>query len=766
MLIDAISRLISLRQMEEEDEISFRDEDLSSIWCRRVDSGVGPHLGADEALVHTLTFALQRLSSTGGKEEILQAFSMLREARWAIFKRIGHYLAASQPSIALSWIHEAVMTFKDYSDSNYSHEFALMVRTAGNENLIGIASEEEFRNIFEAILRGPSEQRFRDFMGEGYTDELFQQRKLRFHRIQLWPFEHFLFGTYKDYFESLRDQGAEPTLQSYGPSVVSGEAKFVQTESPISKEELSRKSDADLVSYLNQWNDPHRRPEMWWVEINHRGLGDAFQSLILESPERFANWDREWEEIRRPVILRAAIDAATKFVEQRNLSHLETWFRLADVIVSRNNVPTVLIAELSSEADDRPDWDWTRRGVDSFLQACLKRETAIPLLWRERVSRLLHNLATSYDSILDQHREVFIGSNDPIGTAINTTRGQALERITDFGDWIGLQASSGGFSEAPEISRILKERFEGHPLLMIPEYAVLGDSFNRFFFWDSEWAIANLRSIFIHDDDLERWKAAFGTYLRFSRAYVNAYPTLEKDYRLAIGRVDIFQDDEDKHFPCEVALGLHLFTFYLNGIIPADAEDSLLINYYTAVAPKERAMVLHHIGASLTASPELPGEFLGRCYKFFEWRLREVTGSTAADAKEEFSHFESWTKATILDANWRLECIEKVLLLGGPTPSDYALTNALKEFLKINLSLAVKCFLLLVSNNVTKPYFYVDNDDAILILEAGLASGDSETRLNAQKAQDALLRAGRFEFLTLGSPRAISLTEDASELTE
>ncbi len=248
---------------------------------------------------------------------------------------------------------------------------------------------------------------------------------------------------------------------------------------------------------------------------------------------------------------------------------------------------------------------------------------------------------------------------------------------------------------------------------------------------------------------LEKWHAAFGTYLRFGRAFGEAYSTLKADYLLAMEHMDLFRKGEHDHYSPAEAVGHHLLAFYVGGQFPLSGADSPLDAFYKVATRRECAGVLNHMGRSLAASPDLKTEILDRCRNFFEFRLQVAEESHDVEAAEEFTTFEPWTKAKVLDPNWRLQCIKRVLNLKGTIRSDLMIVESLNELLAVNIPMVVECFHLLIAKSKGKDSFYISKEEAVPILKAGLASKDESVRSNALKAQDDLLRTGRFEFLGL-----------------
>ena len=752
VLIDAISDMICLKRGIKKAADEGFIEDGSLAWCRQIDRAPGPRPSPDESLVNSLTTIFKQAlldDQSGATAE--QIFTMLSSASWPVFRRVGNYLAAQKPAVASAWIRQAVLEYKDYPGREYGREFVEMVRNATQSENPPLFTSDEMAPIFGAILSGPNKQRYIDSMGEHFTEEAFEERKRSFHRAQFWPFETVLFGNYKNYFDQLTTED-KPTLTRYGPRLgASGTSGFVQSKSPISKEDLGRKTDEGLVQFLNDWNDVHHAPENWLISIDHRGLAQAFQDAVLGDPARFARWDAQWKQMRRPIHLRAAIDAAKKLVESKQLAFLEDFLRLALFLAEKPGSEEYSQNQSSAGDEPTPNWEYAREGAESFLESCLKKESGVPKDWQENLVRLLTILATNFDPILDENREVFIGTYDPIGTAINTTRGQALQRITDFINWVELKKQPNAFEQIPEITSLLSRRFEGHPPLTEPEYGILGESFNRFFFWDRGWTERHLRAIFPRDEGLKKWRAAFHSYLRFSSVYVDVYATLKEDYKLALANIDLFRDENgDYNTPAE-AVGHHVFSFYATAHFTLSDRGNMMEKFVEISTVREKAGLLNFIGRSLASHADTPPDPINRCRAYFELRLAKVEQDPDQGAADEFALFEPWLTATGIDASWRLTMTNRVLLLPFQLRGDMSIVKGLTVLLPSHLPQVLECFGTLVSRNASKPTFYIDRDDATAIIQAGLSSSETAVQKAARKVQDDLLRAGHLEYLSLGT---------------
>ncbi len=51
------------------------------------------------------------------------------------------------------------------------------------------------------------------------------------------------------------------------------ESKTGGSRSAKSVAELSAMGDDELISFLNDWEDVHRDPEQWWIDVDFDGVG-------------------------------------------------------------------------------------------------------------------------------------------------------------------------------------------------------------------------------------------------------------------------------------------------------------------------------------------------------------------------------------------------------------------------------------------------------------------------------------------------------------
>lgn len=749
ILIDAVASMIRLRT-HPEDLDNGRDEDGSESWCHRVDKPDDDFEDNRGTLVHTLTYACEQVYSKA-PESIDALDQALRNPRWKVFKRIRQRLYALHPNNqTLPWIRELILGYEDYSWNEYHYEFQLMIRKASEHFGPRLLSEDESSAIFDAIRNGPSNEGFRGWMGDHYSDEGFQQHQRHFHRMQLRPFAALLSGKVKHYFEELEEEQVKViTDDSYLPSKPIGGS--VSYRSPKSVEALGSFTDEELLTYLNNWDEEHRDKDNWLIEINISALADIFQSLfkdrIVPDSKRLTFWMDHRDKIARPIYITAMAKVMQELVKDKNFDCLNQWIAFCSWILSHPDTERVEGQPIPrDESRDYPDWGRSRRAVVEFIDACVHKDTDAPVTARAGLANLLQQVCGQFDGRLDRNRPVLLNRDDPIAEAINNTRSRALESLMDFGFWVLRHLPD---DSVPEVTDILSKRMAGSaefPLTR-PEYALLGMHFGSLCALNRDWAIAQRRAFF-PQGDAPVWQAAFSSYIRFSRPTKTTFEVLREDFEYALESLSTLTTAKDDDNELVNRLGQHLFTYYLWEVYPVTGDESLLARFYDKTGDNRKywAHLFNYVGSSLRNSDKhLDKALVDRAIVYFDWRF-------AASELLELQKFTFWLKAECLDPAWRLQSYLKILDLGLERGSNAELSlevSALNKLLPDHLSLVVECFAKITDTMSQGTRMYIPDSESKPILKAGLKAESPQIRDNAEHARENLLRLGHFDYLDM-----------------
>lgn len=738
LLIDAVAQMVRLETGKSSANSDWRD--ASAIWAPRVSERRGPYSSAQSDLIAALTDACEKVYEQGeGEQADVEALDLaLRNARWQIFNRIRHYLYGKYPARAKAWIAKEIINYPDYSEGRYEFEFQRMVRIGIETFGESLLSRADLTRILDAIYDGPDKAEYQQFMGKDYTEQAYGARKQYFQLRHFRPFSSVLFGKYKSRYDELcAGKASSLTDEDFVP-YSTGESKTGTSRSPRSVDELAQLSDDELIAFLNEWEDVSRDPEQWWVDIDFHGVGIALQQLITASPGRFLDWGGRWREVQRPIYFRYALDIAGKRIVSDD-SELAKWFDLADWVMAQKSAEMVGDAAASETSRTHPEWDSARRQVVDLVETCVAKEQNIGIDWRERIRPLITAACSAADPYLDKESTAS-GSRDYLTTAINTTRGRALETLLDYGYWV--RRHCGASAAVSEVFQVLETRFQGKPPLTLPERALLGGNFSRICGLNFDWAKEHVSAVF-DQSDADGWRAAFGTFLVFNRAHPTLFEVLRPQLEFALEKLRSWPDSDSQRNDPVANLGEHLLDYYLLGRTPLQGKDSLLQRFYNKASAKRWATLFDHAGRLMRNTAELSEEVANRCKAFFESRLQTANG-------EELQEVNFLIEANCLDAEWRLRALSRVLdVTKGRSRSPSTLIKGLGKLLADHTDLVVECFAKVSEGVAAKSHFYLRPEDVKPILKAGLASQNPKTSQAAEFALDNLLKAGRSEFLNL-----------------
>lgn len=745
ILIDAVASMIRLG-IHPEDVKKKQDEDYSEIWCRRLDEPDRHYQDTKVILLQTLTYACEQVYKK--TPEAIDALDQtLRNNYWKVFQRLRQHLYAMYPSEqTLPWIREQILGYEYYSNFKYHYEFQLMIRKASEYFGMRLLNEEERKNIFDAILSGPSKEKFREWMGQNYNDEAFKRRQLHFHHMQLRPFGPLLSGEIQNYFDALENdsQTKDITDDSYSPygKVEGGRIIY---RSPKSTEDLEKLADRELLDYINGWNDEHRDKDDWSIEINMSALADAFQTLfkekIVQDSERLSFWVSNRDKIKRPIYVTAVLKSMVELVKEKNFEILDKWIEFCTWVLSH---PDSIREEGQLESmDEYSDWGSSCMAVVDFIGACVDKDNDVPINARESLKELLHQVCCQPDSRLDNNNRVLVNKDDPITEAINSTRGLALEYLFKFGFWVRRHFPE---DNLPEVTEILKYRFAKDAKIPLtrPERALLAMHFGSLCSFNYEWAVRH-REDFFPRENICVLRDTFGTYIRYNNPAVMIFKTLRDEFLYAIENLSIRPDENGDDTLLINRLGQHLFTYYLWEVYPLSGDESLLELFYNKTNGDRGhwAQLFDYVGRLLKNSSRNLGDALvDRVIAFFDWRF-------VVAEPMELQNFTFWLDAECFDPEWRLQSFSKILdIAPGKKFEFYIIVETLNKLLPNNLALVVECFLKII-NNMSQGYTYIPDNEAKAILKAGLSAENPQIQKNAELAREKLLCLKQFDFLDL-----------------
>ena len=700
-----------------------------------------------------LTLACERVFETF-PDSSRELDEILRGYPWRIFNRLRQHLYARYPNDQTKeWIREFLLEGQDYSSRTHRFEFQQMVFGACEHFDGELLTEAEMTGIFDAILDGPPRERYLERWGEEFTEERFDQRKLRFHRMQLRPFSSVLFGTYADYFQELESEGEQVISDDNYMPIGDSVGGTVLPQSPLSLDDFNVLTDRELLDHINQWDE-----EYWYaagegrrggiVEVSIEGLANAFRDFfrehILIDDGRLGYWVNHLDEIDRTIYVRAMVTAFDEYLKQGGLDRIEESIKVCKWVLSHPDDGAADGLRDGDQARDASHWRNARRAAGDFVEACLEEKTEVPILFKEELAGLLDLLCTQFDCHLDRNVPVRLDRFDASHEAINNTRSRALGSLIQFGFWLRKEDPEADISF---VTNTLEKRFSPDTEfpLSVPEYDMLGENYVRMLILHPDWA-AEHGADFFPQLDSSSWRAAFGSFLRMTRRYRDFFETLKSQFWFAIENMPRRSESSDIRSILIDGLGEHLFIYYLWALYPLRGEESLLERFYqkTSGRTEHWGTLFRHVGFVLRRTEKLDQSQMDRITDFFEWRLAQGNA-------EELKEFWMWLDSECLDAEWRLNAFSRTLELSRPeTTHIYGEVERLDSLLSEHPSRVLECFAKLTAK-IDDHLYSIPTEPAKRILKVGLESTQDDVRQNAELAHDNLLRRGRSDLLDIDS---------------
>ena len=581
LLIDVVAEMIPLSMHQKELE-QIGEEDASAIWCRRLRGPRGRHEECDEAVVATLTYACEKVFENA-PDSVAALDAVLRNQRWNLFKRLRHHLYALYPNEQTKpWIREAILEYGYFARREYHYEFQRMIRCSCEHFREELLTEGERKYIYDAMLSGPSKTLYREWTGDRFTEELFEQYQRHFHRKQLRPFASVLLAKYSTYFQGLEDEAnSSVSDEDYGPvgEVKSGTVSF---RSPQSPGELAERSDEELLAYINEWDAEDNDEGNWLVKTTVEALVETFQTVFRESvlPDaaRFRFWLENRERIQRPIYVRAMTRVMQDHIEGGNFGRLHETLGFCEWVLSHSDQEPQRGYWSNDKSRENPNWNRSRRAVADLIEICFNEDVGLPDTVKVDMARLLDTLCTQLDWRLDRSEKVFPDREDSYAEAINNTRSLALQSLIRFGLWMKRDDPQADLSI---MTAILEKRFSltTNVPLSAPEYAMLGVHFAQMLALDETWATGH-REDFFPRQRLNDWQAAFDSLLRYTFPNSQTFELLRDDFKLAVQKLTDLEESNNWGENLVVILGEHLYIYYLWGMHPLRGNGSLVEEFY------------------------------------------------------------------------------------------------------------------------------------------------------------------------------------------
>src|SRR5581483_11057359 len=378
-----------------------------------------------------------------------------------------------------------------------------------------------------------------------------------------------------------------------------------------------------------------------------------------------------------------------------------------------------------------PDWNWSRTTILELIDEGMEdKPDKVNVELKERIWTIIENLTRDSDPTPEREIES-LKNRDPLGVAINSIRGDAIQSAIKYGVWLKNNTKKEdqekwNFKDnAPELLRVLNEHLEikSDPSLAIR--AVYGEKLSTLVWLDKNWVDENQDNIFPEgEDSKEHFDSAWDTFITFNRAFDVLFNILKKQYQRAIEEIGLHTDGHHHLENPEQSLSQHLILFYCRDLIQLD--DSLLIDFYSKADLSLRAEVIDFIGRVSKNDKEIPQKVIDRFVNLFEVRLKFI--KTNPGEVQEFKEFSWWVASGKYEDKWVLEKLSEILELGCDMEGDHLIIEKFKEIVTNFPKEVITCLQKMVENDKKGWGVLTWADELKIIIKSVLEINDEESK--------------------------------------
>ncbi len=685
LLADELYKAICLKN--ETDNIKDGKYDGSFIWHPAIEDHEQNKYADDvkNILIFTLRDTLMDLGRNNAKN-ISENIFMLRQYRYPIFKRIELHLLRIFPELCRDTIIEVLLN-KELFDNNVCirHEYFLLLQ-AQFPNL----PTENQQRILQWIEEGPDEKWTEVLLDKEPTIEELERKKRYWQLKHLFPIKDSLLKQWRQRYEQLVAEFGEPEH----PEFVSHTVSWIGPTSPLTKEELTRKTPVEILNYLIKWEPPEDV-----FAPSPEGLGRILTEEVKSRPQEFAVITLEFLRQKvRPTYIHHIIEGFSQCDKEKREFDWEPVINLCEEITISAALPepSVHIGEHES------GWREVRLAICRLLEGGLNESSVcIPFLFKKRVWFILSELMKDPEPTIEYEKKYM----DPFTLSINTVRGEAMHSVIRYGLWCARNEPEEAHSRmSQELKTLLTNYLDPRVEPTMTIRSVYGRYLPWLFYLDKEWFKDNLRRIFpTAKEEQYLWKVAWDAYVTFCDVYSDVYFLVKEEYQRAF---DFFADHSYQTHLGDPnnKLAEHLVVLYLRG--KETLEKGSLLDQFLKKAPLSvRKYAIKFVGLCLMhLNGEKPSkQLLEQLKKLWEYRISKAK-EASADKKfsEELKEFGWWFSQNPFDPLWAIARLKETLeLTEGDIEQSTEVVRKLSEYFDLFPVQILECLFKIIYANVT-----------------------------------------------------------------
>jgi hypothetical protein len=544
-------------------------------------------------------------------------------------------------------------------------------------------------------------------------------------------------------YDSWVAKGWEP--QSLDETTWGGQIEGVAEKSPIALAEFESLPLTQQADYLRSWMPA----ENTWNDPSRGGLAGTFRSAIVQKLPLYLEQAHLFIGVP-PEYVAAFFSALGEKLKDGVWEPMAAVWVLARWMLQQSDDEVDVIDSWTNQTRRDRRWYSARIELARLILYLLRAKiNTPPALDRENIWALIEVLAADPDPSAQHKSEEGDdqGHMGPFALSLNSIRGEAFHAVFEYIFWCRRSAPHGQEGGLPiEAKRLLEKHLDPaiEPTLTIR--SVYGANVTRMVIWDAEWFRQNRNKIFpglAHPRlDAIAWK----TFISHSQAYIEIFDLIPEVFHRAVLEMTA-PKTETRHSDPRVMLGNYLVTLYWRGQVTFSSHDGLLTEFFKLAPDDVRAGVIEFIGHALqsTGTP-IEKKVADRLCRFWEWRIKTARSNPKGHASE-VGCFAWWFHADKLDSKWSAEQMLVALELSHRHENQFLWMKQFSKIAESETDLAVQGLELTVKNTDMARATFWSDEEAAVILKAGLKSSDPLVVDRATRVKNALLRIGRIQFL-------------------
>ena len=644
-----------LRQtIELEKKVNTDDSfyEFSHIW--RPDLSLARSINNEDAKNILLDGIIDLIKDNKDNEQILKDFvEILHGHPWALFRRLEIFVYLTNPKPFLSEIEKILSNQKIIVAYNLRREYLVLLERE-YDKLSDVAKSD----ILKYIELGPDFKK-----SEEFTEDEFLRIKLD------WKSQYL--KAIKDHLPKKETLEYSEIVEKYGEHIPD-DGQIITwdgNQSPISAKDLSEFSVGDTVQYLADY----KIPDDPFARHSSGGLGSVFAGLVSENPDKFISVGKMFFEKKvRPIFfyhLTNGLKDAVKNGKEIN------WSLVVDIYHK-------IIVEhgyLSEPANnDEQDWNAVQRATSDFIGYALGNDSCvISTDLKEKIWAIISTLADDPEPTPEYENKNDGRDKDPMTLSINTTRGEAMHAVVNYGLWIArnLKDKSVEVKMPIEMTELLDKHLDISQEPSLAIRSIYGWRLPNLFYLNLPWLEKNKDKIFSKDNPdhlLATWQGYLSNnvikelFIILKQEYFDFIPHLG-----TMKNMGYRSDDIEDRFP------QHVMVIYAN-----EFEHDDFVEYFFKNAPvKAKSEAINFAGRVILR--ELGGFENKEDVKkrFADLWDRRISLPLAEINPEELQEFGWWFKVGPFGRKDTLDRMIKTLeLAGGKVDVAYEIAEELKSF--------------------------------------------------------------------------------------